>query len=68
MRLTTQQIAVVLGVTESAVRHIVRRSNGKITAKGKRGRAKVYDPHEVIRHAGGHDRRAHLTGRRGVSQ
>lgn len=54
-RLTAAQIAVVLGVTESAIRHIVRRKN--IPPKGKRGRAKVYDPHEIIRHAGGHDRR-----------
>ncbi len=61
--LTAQQIAVVLGVTESAVRHIVRRKN--IRHRGKRGRAKVYDPCEVIRHAGGHDRRVR---RRGVSQ
>lgn len=53
--LTAQQIAVVLGVTESAIRQVVRRHG--IRHRGKRGRAKVYDPREVIRHAGGHDRR-----------
>lgn len=65
-RLTAAQIAVVLGVTDSAIRHIVRRKN--IPCRGKRGRAKVYDPRDVIQHAGGHDRRGPLTSPGDVSQ
>lgn len=63
--LTVAEIAAVLGITPSGVRQIVRRSNGEIRPIGKRGRAKIYDPQQFIRHAGGHDR---LTHGQGVSQ
>jgi len=64
--LTAAEIAAILGITDSGVRQIVRRHG--IRSRGKRGRAKVYDPSEVIRHAGGHDRRSCLTRPEGVSQ
>lgn len=54
--LTADEIAAFLGVTPSAVRQIVRR-NG-VAPTGKRGRAHLYDPREVLRHAGAHDRRS----------
>lgn len=61
--LSADEIAAFLGVTSSAVRQIVRRHG--IQHQGKRGKAKLYDPREIIRHAGAHDR---LTCRYGMSQ
>ncbi len=63
LMLTAAEIAVILGVSPSAVRQIVRRHG--IHACGKRGKAKLYRLETVIRHAGGHDRRK---GAGGVSQ
>lgn len=54
--LTAAEIGAFLGVTPSAVRQIVRR-NG-IRAKGKIGKAMLYDAEEVLGHAGVLDRRA----------
>lgn len=54
--LRAAEIAVFLGITPAAVRQIVRRHN--IQAKGKDGRAKLYDVATVLRHAGSHDRLA----------
>lgn len=63
--LTAAEIAAFLGVTPAAVRQIVSRKG--IQANGKVGRAKTYDPLEVLRHAGTHDRRSTTTGPEGVS-
>lgn len=52
--LTAAEIGAFLGMSSSGVRQIVRRNN--IPARGKVGKAKLYDPLEVIRHAGAHDR------------
>jgi predicted transcriptional regulator len=54
--LTAAEIAHFLGVTPSAVRHIVRRQ--EIAAAGKIGKAKTYWLHEVTKAAGSHERRA----------
>lgn len=54
--LTAAELGAFLGITAAAVRQIVRRK--QIAAVGKVGKAKVYDPREVIRHAGPHDRRS----------
>jgi hypothetical protein len=56
MTLTAAEIGAFLGITAAAVRQIVRRHN--IPAVGKTGRAHLYDPETIIRHAGAHDRRA----------
>ena len=55
MSLTAAEIAAFLGITPSGVRQIIRRA--QITPTGKRGKAHEYDPREVLRHAGHHDRR-----------
>lgn len=55
-RLTAAEIGAFLGMTSAGVRQIVRRN--QIPDQGKRGKAKLYDPREVIRHAGAHDRRS----------
>ena len=55
-RLTAAEIAAFLGITAAGVRQIVKRHG--IEAKGKRGKAHEYDPREVLRHAGPHDRRS----------
>lgn len=54
-RLTAAELAVFLGLTAASVRSIVRRKG--IAPTGKAGKANLYDPREVIRHAGAHDRR-----------
>lgn len=54
--LTAAEIAVFLGVTAGAVRQIVSRND--VDPVGKIGRANLYDPAEVLRHAGTHDRRS----------
>lgn len=59
MNLTAAELAAFLGITAAGVRQIVKR-NG-IRPTGKRGRANEYDPREVLRHAGTHDRRSHDT-------
>lgn len=51
---TAAEAAVFLGVTSSAVRHIVRRDG--IAAVGARGRAKTYWMHEITAAVGAHDR------------
>lgn len=55
-RLTAAELAAFLGVTAAAVRQIAKRHS--IEPVGKDGKANVYDPDEVLRHAGAHDRRA----------
>ena len=62
--LTAAEIGAFLGITPGAVRLIVHRHH--IPARGKAGRAKLYDAHEVIRHAGTHDRRMTTPKREGV--
>lgn len=54
--LTAAEIAVFLGISAAGVRQIVKRHG--IQALGKDGKAKLYDPREVLRHAGTHDRRS----------
>ena len=56
MSLTAAEIGAFLGITSAAVRQIVRRKG--IAPTGKQGKALTYDPREVIRHAGTHDRRS----------
>lgn len=63
--ITAAEAAAFLGVTSSAVRHIVRRHG--IEAVGRQGRAKLYWMHEIVRHAGAHDRLACGEGGRVVS-
>lgn len=53
--LTAAEIGAFLGITAAGVRQIVRRH--RIDVAGKVGRANLYDPRDVIRHAGAHDRR-----------
>jgi DNA-binding transcriptional MerR regulator len=53
---TVAELAAYLGITPSAVRHIVRRH--RIQPRGQRWKAKLYDPHDVLRHTGRHDRLA----------
>lgn len=53
--LRAAEIAVFLGITAIGVRQIVRRH--QIAPVGKDGHALLYDPREVIRHAGPRDRR-----------
>ena len=53
--LTATEIAAFLGMTASGVRNIISRKH--VAPIGKRGRANLYDPRQVIRHAGAHDRR-----------
>lgn len=55
-RLTAAEIAAFLGMTSAGVRQIIRR-NG-IQHQGKRGKAHLYDVHEILRNAGAHDRRS----------
>lgn len=55
-RLTAAELAAFLGVTAAAVRQVVKRKG--IAPVGKRGKAHLYDVDEVLRHAGGHDRRS----------
>lgn len=53
--LTAAEIGAFLGITAAGVRQIVKRH--RIEAAGKAGRANLYDPHDVFRAAGHHDRR-----------
>jgi hypothetical protein len=53
---TVAELAAYLGVTPSAVRHVVRRHG--IQPVGARWKAKLYDVQEVLRHTGHHDRLA----------
>ena len=57
MRLTVAEIAAFLGMSESGLRNVIQRRG--IMAIGKRGRANLYDPREVIRHTGTRDRQFH---------
>lgn len=52
---TAAEAAVFLGITSSAVRHIVRRD--AILAAGVNGRAKTYWMHDIVDAVGAHDRR-----------
>lgn len=54
-RLTVAELAAFLGLTASGLRNVIHRK--KIPPVGKRGKANLYDPAEVLRHAGRHDRR-----------
>lgn len=53
--LTAAELGAFLGITAASVRQIVKRKN--IEPVGKDGKANLYDPAEVIRHTGAHDRR-----------
>jgi hypothetical protein len=53
---TVAELAAYLGVTPSAVRHVIARHH--IPAAGKRGRAKTYNPLRILAVTGRHDRRA----------
>lgn len=53
---TVVELAAYLGVTPSAVRQTVRRHG--IQSRGQRWKAKLYDPHDVLRHTGHSDRLA----------
>jgi hypothetical protein len=55
-RLTAAEIAAFLGLTQSGMRSIIHRAG--IQPVGKRGKAHLYDPAEVLRHAGHRDRRS----------
>jgi hypothetical protein len=57
--LTVVEMAAYLGLSPSRVRHIVADHN--IRSPGRKGKAKVYRPGDVLRHTGRHDRLA-LTG------
>ena len=54
MSLTAAELAAFLGVTPARVRQIVAEHH--IRPTGQRWKAKLYDPREVLRHAGPHDR------------
>lgn len=54
--LTAAEIAVFLGLTAGAVRQIAHRK--RVRPVGKQGRANLYNPAEILRHAGTHDRRS----------
>ncbi|HET6916610.1 MAG TPA: helix-turn-helix domain-containing protein [Acidimicrobiales bacterium] len=54
--LTAAEIAAFLGITAAGVRQIVKRHGVK--PRGKDGRAHLYDPDDVLRHAGQLDRSA----------
>jgi hypothetical protein len=55
-RLTAAELAAFLGITAAGVRQIVKRHG--VEARGKDGKAHLYDPDDVLRHAGAHDRRS----------
>ena len=52
--LTATELAAFLGMTPSGVRNIISRKH--VRPVDKRGKANLYDPRQVIRHAGAHDR------------
>jgi hypothetical protein len=64
--LTAAELAAFLGITESGVRQAVRRH--RVPSRGKRGKAKLYNPADVLRHTGAHDRRAGGDPTHAVSQ
>lgn len=51
---TVVDIAAYLGITPRRVRQIVAEHG--IEPTGRRWKAKLYDPHDVFRHAGAHHR------------
>lgn len=53
---TVVELAAYLGLSPSRVRHVI--ADHGVTAVGKRGRAKLYRPSDVLRHTGRHDRLA----------
>ena len=55
MTLTVAELAAFLGMTPSGLRNVISRK--QITAVGKRGKANLYRPSDVLRHAGARDRR-----------
>lgn len=54
--LTAAELAAFLGITAAGVRQIIRRH--KIRPIAKQGRAHLYDPDTILRHATALDRRA----------
>jgi len=52
--MSVAEIAAFLGLSPSRVRHII--AAHRIAPRGARWKAKMYDPVEVVRHAGVHDR------------
>lgn len=55
-RLTAAEIGAFLGLTAASVRSIISRK--EIRPVGKLGKANLYNPQDVLRHAGTHDRRS----------
>lgn len=53
--LTAAELAVFLGITAGSVRRIVNQH--QVQPIATRWKAKLYDPADVLRHAGTHDRR-----------
>lgn len=53
--LTAAELAAFLGMTSSGVRNVISRKH--IAPVGKRGKANLYRPSDVLRHAGARDRR-----------
>lgn len=51
---TVVDLAAYLGVTPARIRQIVAEHH--IAPTGQRWKAKLYDPREVLRHAGAHHR------------
>jgi excisionase family DNA binding protein len=54
--LTVAELAAYLGLSPSRIRHIV--ADHGIRSPGRKGKAKVYRPGDVLRHTGRHDRLA----------
>jgi hypothetical protein len=51
---TVAELAAFLGLSTSRIRHVI--AQHAVPAQGQRWKAKLYDPVEVLRHAGPHDR------------
>lgn len=55
--LTVAELAAILGMSRAGVRQIISRRQIKRRGKGDYG-ANLYDPHDILNHAGGQDRRS----------
>lgn len=55
MRLTVAELAAFLGISRAGVRKVISRYQVQAAGKGHFG-AKLYDPRDVLRHTGSHDR------------
>lgn len=54
---TVADLAAYLGVTPARIRQVIAKHG--IAPTGQRWKAKLYDPREVLRHAGAHHRGNH---------